>query len=154
MEGITRFLTTKLKLKVNRAKSAVAQPKDRKFLGFSFTGGKQPRRRIASKAILRLKARIRELTCRTCADGEATSASVRRPRYWKALLSGSGADCGLRSGSSGSVGASGLRNFTNGALDVTLLPKRRVVHMALGRSLTALPKAYFDSLGIPRLAVR
>src|SRR5438132_5123218 len=39
MESITRFLTTKLKLKVNQAKSAVAQPKDRKFLGFSFTGG-------------------------------------------------------------------------------------------------------------------
>ena len=46
MESITRFLTTKLKLKVNQAKCAVAQPKDRKFLGFSFTGGKQPRRRI------------------------------------------------------------------------------------------------------------
>jgi RNA-directed DNA polymerase len=65
MEGITRYLTTKLKLKVNQAKSAVAQPKDRKFLGFSFTGGKEPRRRIAPKAILRFKERIRELTCRT-----------------------------------------------------------------------------------------
>jgi RNA-directed DNA polymerase len=65
MESITRFLTTKLKLKVNQAKSAVAQPKNRKFLGFSFTGGKKPRRRIAPKAILRFKERIRELTCRT-----------------------------------------------------------------------------------------
>ena len=65
MESITRFLTTKLKLKVNQAKSAVARPKDRKFLGFSFTGGKEARRRIAPKAILRFKARIRELTCRT-----------------------------------------------------------------------------------------
>jgi RNA-directed DNA polymerase len=65
MEGITRYLTTKLKLKVNKAKSAVARPKDRKFLGFSFTGGKEPRRRIAPKAILRFKERIRELTCRT-----------------------------------------------------------------------------------------
>jgi len=65
MEGITRYLTTKLKLKVNQAKSAVARPKDRKFLGFSFTSGKEPRRRIAPKAILRFKERIRELTCRT-----------------------------------------------------------------------------------------
>ena len=65
MEGITRYLTTKLKLKVNQAKSAVAQPKDRKFLGFSFTDGKELRRRIAPKAILRFKERIRELTCRT-----------------------------------------------------------------------------------------
>jgi RNA-directed DNA polymerase len=58
MEGITRYLTMKLKLKVNQAKSAVAQPKERKFLGFSFTGGEQPRRRIAPKAILRFKERI------------------------------------------------------------------------------------------------
>jgi len=65
MESLTRYLTTKLKLKVNQAKSAVAQPKDRKFLGFSFTGGEKPRRRIAPKAILRFKERIRELTCRT-----------------------------------------------------------------------------------------
>jgi RNA-directed DNA polymerase len=65
MESITRFVTAKLKLKVNQAKSAVAQPRDRKFLGFSFTAGKQPRRRIAPKAILRFKEQIRELTCRT-----------------------------------------------------------------------------------------
>jgi RNA-directed DNA polymerase len=65
MEGITRYLTTKLKLKVNQAKSAVARPSERKFLGFSFTSGKSPRRRVASKAVLRFKARIRELTCRT-----------------------------------------------------------------------------------------
>src|SRR5215470_6524149 len=34
MEGITRFITHKLKLKVNEAKSAVARPQERKFLGF------------------------------------------------------------------------------------------------------------------------
>jgi RNA-directed DNA polymerase len=65
MESITRYLTTKLKLKVNQGKSAVARPRDRKFLGFSFTSGKEPKRRIAPKAILRFKERIRELTRRT-----------------------------------------------------------------------------------------
>ena len=35
--SITRFLATRLKLKVNEAKSAVAHPWQRKFLGFSFT---------------------------------------------------------------------------------------------------------------------
>jgi RNA-directed DNA polymerase len=65
MASITGYLSTRLKLKVNQAKSAVARPKDRKFLGFSFTSGKKPRRRIAPKAILRFKERIRELTCRT-----------------------------------------------------------------------------------------
>jgi RNA-directed DNA polymerase len=66
MAGIERFLARRLKLKVNKAKSAVAKPRVRKFLGFSFTGGKQPRRRIAPQAIARFKARVRELTRRTC----------------------------------------------------------------------------------------
>ena len=39
MEGITRFITNKLKLKVNETKSAVARPQERKFLGFSFSAG-------------------------------------------------------------------------------------------------------------------
>src|SRR5205823_908527 len=64
--GIDRFLEKRLKLKVNKAKSAVAKPSVRKFLGFSFTSGKEPRRRIAPQAIARLKARVRELTRRTC----------------------------------------------------------------------------------------
>ena len=65
MKGVKRFLTRKLRLKVNESKSAVARPKDRKFLGFSFTSGEVVRRRIAPKAILRFKERIRELTRRT-----------------------------------------------------------------------------------------
>jgi RNA-directed DNA polymerase len=65
MAGIERFLAKRLKLKVNKAKSAVAKPSVRKFLGFSFTGGKEPRRRIAPQAIARFKARVRELTRRT-----------------------------------------------------------------------------------------
>ena len=65
MESVTRFITQRLKLKVNRAKSAVAQPWQRKFLGFSFTGEREPRRRIAPKAIARFKAKIREQTRRT-----------------------------------------------------------------------------------------
>ena len=40
MESITHFITTRLKLKVNRAKSAVGRPQARTFLGFSFTGGR------------------------------------------------------------------------------------------------------------------
>jgi len=66
MESIEQFLAKRLKLKVNKAKSAVAKPNARKFLGFSFTGGSKPRRRIAPQAIDRFKARVRELTRRTC----------------------------------------------------------------------------------------
>jgi RNA-directed DNA polymerase len=66
MESIEQFLAERLKLKVNKAKSAVAKPSVRKFLGFSFTGEKQPRRRIAPQAIDRFRAKVRELTRRTC----------------------------------------------------------------------------------------
>src|SRR5438445_10251531 len=65
MESVTRFITHCLKLKVNQAKSAVARPGQRKFLGFSFTSEREPRRRIAPKAIARFKERIREMTSRT-----------------------------------------------------------------------------------------
>jgi RNA-directed DNA polymerase len=65
MTGIERFLAKRLKLKVNKAKSAVAKPSVRKFLGFSFTGGKEPRRRIAPQALARFKAKVRGLTRRT-----------------------------------------------------------------------------------------
>ena len=65
MVGIEKFLAKRLKLKVNRVKSAVAQPNVRKFLGFSFTKERQPRRRIAPQALARFKARVRELTRRT-----------------------------------------------------------------------------------------
>jgi RNA-directed DNA polymerase len=64
MASMSRFLTTKLRLKVNEAKSAVARPEERKFLGFSISndGGE---RRIAPKALDTFKTRIREQTRRT-----------------------------------------------------------------------------------------
>jgi len=65
MEGLTSFLEGKLKLRVNRKKSAVARPWERKFLGFSFTNGTAPKRRIAPKAVFRFQTRIRTLTRRT-----------------------------------------------------------------------------------------
>ena len=64
MESITRFITQKLKLKVNEAKSAVARPQERKFLGFSFTAGPDIKRTIAPKSLERFKQRIREITRR------------------------------------------------------------------------------------------
>ena len=62
MESIKRFITKRLKLKVNETRSAVAKPQLRKFLGLSFTTGPVIRRLIAPKAIERFKERIRELT--------------------------------------------------------------------------------------------
>jgi RNA-directed DNA polymerase len=65
MRSIKQFITKQLKLKVNEQKSAVARPGERKFLGFSFTWQREPKRRIAPKAIARFKQRVRELTRRT-----------------------------------------------------------------------------------------
>ena len=64
MASISRFLTHKLRLKVNEAKSAVARPEERKFLGFSISNDGSERR-IAPKALDKFKERIREMTSRT-----------------------------------------------------------------------------------------
>ena len=65
MESIEHFISHKLKLKVNAAKSAVARPWERKFLGFTFTSNRQSKRRIAPKALARFTRKVRELTRRT-----------------------------------------------------------------------------------------
>jgi RNA-directed DNA polymerase len=61
LASLSRFLTRRLKLKVNAAKSAVAPPWERKFLGYSLTRHKAPRRRIAPSSRQRLEQRIREI---------------------------------------------------------------------------------------------
>src|SRR6266849_76617 len=85
MQSVTGFITRRLKLKVNGAKSAVARPQDRKFLGFSFTSGTKPKRRIAPKALHRCKQKIRELTRRTRGISleQMTKELVTFLRGWK-----------------------------------------------------------------------
>jgi len=65
MASVTRFITHTLKLKVNGAKSAVARPGERTFLGFSFTRPPGSRRRLAPSTVVRFKAKVRALTRRT-----------------------------------------------------------------------------------------
>ena len=172
MESITRFITTKLKLKVNEQKSAVAQPWERKFLGFSFTGGEEPKRRIAPKAILRFKERIRELTRRT------RGVSIERmaqelARYLQGWLGYFGKcqtpsvlrqlDEWLRHRLRSVI----WKQWKRGSVRFAELQRRGVnkdlaaktagsAHgpwrLANSPALSfALPNAYFDSLGIPRL---
>jgi RNA-directed DNA polymerase len=85
MESVTRFITQKLKLKVNEAKSAVARPQERKFLGFSFTAGPEVRRVIAPKALDRFKRRIREITRRAKGVSMKTTMAELVPymRGWR-----------------------------------------------------------------------
>ncbi|WP_240968304.1 group II intron reverse transcriptase/maturase, partial [Paenibacillus aquistagni] len=65
MESITGFVEGRLKLKVNREKSAVDRPWNRKFLGFSFLRDKKATIRLAPQTISRFKEKVRELTNRT-----------------------------------------------------------------------------------------
>ena len=175
MASITRFIMTKLKLKVNTWKSAVARPWERKFLGFSFTSAVKPKRRIAPKAVGRFKERVRELTSRTrgvsmerMAEelsrylrgwigyfGKCETPSVlegleqwfrRRLRsaIWKQWKRGSTRFAELRKRGVGKDLAAQTAGSAHG-------PWRLANSPALG---IALPNAYFDSLGIPRLTGR
>lgn len=65
MGSIERFLRKRLKLKVNRHKSAVAKPQDRQFLGFSFTSGKALKIQPSTKALKSFKRRVRQITRRS-----------------------------------------------------------------------------------------
>jgi RNA-directed DNA polymerase len=172
MASLKRFITTKLKLKVNEQKSAVAQPGQRKFLGFSFTFESQPRRRIAPKAVLRYKAKVRELTRRTRGVKVEKMAEElgRYLRGWRGYFGHCQTPSVLRS----------LEEWTRRRLRSVIWKqwKRGTVRFAelrkrgIGMDLAAqtagsphgpwrlanspalsfaLPNAYFDSLGIPRL---
>jgi len=64
MRSLTRFIEGHLKLKINLEKSAVAQPWERSFLGFTVKNEPEFRRCIADKALTRFKHRVRALTSR------------------------------------------------------------------------------------------
>jgi RNA-directed DNA polymerase len=85
MESVTQFITQKLKLKVNEAKSAVARPQERKFLGFSFSAGPEVKRVIAPKALDRFKRRVREITRRAKGVSMKTTMEELAPymRGWR-----------------------------------------------------------------------
>jgi RNA-directed DNA polymerase len=65
IDSIERFLSEKLKLMVNHKKSAVAKPHQRRFLGFSFTSGRQLKIKLSVKALKRVKHRINLITPRS-----------------------------------------------------------------------------------------
>jgi RNA-directed DNA polymerase len=61
MESITRFIEGTLKLKVNREKSAVARPWERKYLGYSFTNERKVRIQVSASSIERFKEKVKAL---------------------------------------------------------------------------------------------
>src|SRR6516162_9979175 len=174
MESLKRFITAKLKLKVNEAKSAVARPWERKFLGFSFTANREPKRRIAPKAVIRFKAKVREVTRRTRGVNVEKMAE-ELGRYLRGWIGYFG-QCqtpsvlqGLEEWTRHRLRSVVWKQWDRGPVRFAELRKRGV-----GKDLAAqtagsahgpwrlanspalqfaLPNAYFDSLGIPRLTV-
>jgi RNA-directed DNA polymerase len=73
---------------VNEAKSAVARPQERKFLGFSFTAGPEVKRVIARKALDRFKQRVREITRRAKSVSIETTIEELAPymRGWRSYF--------------------------------------------------------------------
>ncbi len=65
MASIRRFIESRLKLRINEYKSAVASPTKRKFLGYSVYNNRgQYRLRVHAKSYERLKDKIRKITNR------------------------------------------------------------------------------------------
>jgi RNA-directed DNA polymerase len=172
MTSVTCFRTRRLQLKVNEAKSAVARPKERKFLGFSFSHNKEPKRRIAPKALLRCKQRIREMTRRT--RGISLEQMLKELtaylRGWKSYFGCCQTPSLLKA----------LDEWIRRRLRSMIWKQWKRVkqryaqlrHLGIGRDLAAqtagsphgpwhlanspalsiaLPLAYFDSVGLPRL---
>jgi RNA-directed DNA polymerase len=172
MASITRFITTKLKLKVNLQNSAVARPWERKFLGFSFTANREPKRRIAPKAVIRFKAKVRELTQRS--KGVSVERMAERLALYLRGWIGYFGKCetpsvleSLEAWTRRRLRSAIWRQWRLGSTKFAELRKRGVGHDLAAQTAgsghgpwrladspglhRALPNAYFDSLGIPRL---
>lgn len=80
MESVTRFLDKRLRLRVNKEKSAVGKPSSRRFLGFSFGMGVEPKIRLAEQSRERFKRKIQELTRPT--RGQSLEQVIQRLRRY------------------------------------------------------------------------
>jgi RNA-directed DNA polymerase len=76
LASLSRFLSARLKLKVNADKSAVDEPWRRKFLGYSITWHREPKLRIATPSVHRLENRVRELL--RGAQGRSVSQTIEQ----------------------------------------------------------------------------
>lgn len=173
MEAL-RHLFEKLRLRVNESKSAVARPWDRKFLGYSFwvARGREIKRRVASKALVAMKDRVRDITKRTRGRSLASVIAEARgylvgwknyfqladtPKIFREL------DEWIRH----RLRALQLKQWKRGRTIYRELVKRGLSSRAAaivaanshrwwknsGMAINiALPASYFDNLGLPRLA--
>src|ERR1700757_2860061 len=172
MQSVTSFIRRRLKLKVNETKSAVARPQERKFLGFSFTHGLKAKRRIAPKALLRCKQRVRELTRRTkgMSLAQMTKELASYLRGWKSYFGFSQTPSVLRKLDEWirrRLRSVIWKQWKRGKVRYVRLRQRNIGHDLAAQTAgsphgpwrianspalqCALPLAYFDSCGLPRL---
>jgi len=170
MKSVARFITSKLKLRVNEQKSAVARPWVRKFLGFSFTSGLAPKRRMAPKAVARFKKQVRELTSRTRGVSIERMAEdlARYLRGWIGYFGKCETPSGLQSLEEWTrrrLRSAVWKQWKRGSKRFAALRKRGVGQDLAAQTAgsahgpwrlanspalhIALPNAYFASLGIP-----
>jgi RNA-directed DNA polymerase len=172
MQSVTSFIRRRLQLKVNEAKSAVARPQERKFLGFSFTGRREPKRRIAPKALLRCKQRVRELTRRT--RGVSLEQMMKELasylRGWRGYFSYCETPSVLRKLEAWMrrrLRSVIWKQWKRSKVRYVRLRQRNIGHALAAQTAgsphgpwrlanspalqSALPLAYFDSCGLPRL---
>ena len=169
-----RKLYDRLHLKVNEAKSAVARATGRKFLGYELwrRAGGEVKLAVAGKAIDTFKARIRLLTRRTCGRSLTEVAAALRGYVpgWKAyfrLAQTPRVFCALDEWLRHRLRALQLKHWRRGttmyrellALGASETDARHIAansrswwHNSRLRLNRAMPIAYFDRLGAPRLS--
>jgi hypothetical protein len=158
---------------VNEAKSAVARPWERKFLGFSFTSERASRRRVAPQALARFQERVRDLTRRTrgISVGRMVQEVATYLRGWRGYFGFCQTPSVLRRLDAWLRRR--LRSFLwkqwkRGPVRFSELRRRGVGKDLAARTAgsphgpwrlsaspalsLALPDAFWDSLGLPRLA--
>ena len=88
LTSVEKFLKKRLRLKVNREKSAVERPWKRKFLGYSFTSNYEPKLRIAQESIGRMKEKLREVFRRGRGQSLGQVLEIMQPklRGWMAYF--------------------------------------------------------------------
>jgi RNA-directed DNA polymerase len=173
MASACRFLTTRLRLKVNESKSAVARSGERKFLGFTISNDVEPTRQIAVKALQKFKDRIRELTCRTLGVSlpQLISPLARYLIGWRGYFGFCQTPIVVRNLDAWIRRRLRMyiwRQWKNGRTRYAQLRRLGVSHYhaaiaagtgsglaRMARHVTvqqALSNAFFDSIGLPRLA--
>jgi RNA-directed DNA polymerase len=173
MHSITRFITDQFRLQVNASKSAVARPAERKFLRFKLTSGRPPTRRIAPKSLWRFKERIRELTkrnrgvslvqmvadlCRYLTGWRNYFGFCQTPSMFPILDSWLRRRLRCFQWKHGESRRTHFAEFRPRGVGKDLAAQtagssRELWHVSRSLALSiALPGAYFDALGLPRLS--